>query len=291
LDCSSTVVVVSVTPVHWPSEISWNVKDASGTEMCDSAAMGALLEGVPAYSECCLPDATYTIHCYDSYGDGWNGAFLTFGNAEKCTGFDNGNALDDTLTVGQNGDDVVHASCSDVELSLTPGSYPEEISWTITFDCNSHYLSEVLVTDVETTYACCLPAGYHEVVCNDAWGDGWGGAVFTVAGTSVCESFSSGNVMTDSITVTASEKQTATESKVSQTREVPRRTREVKESSARERTLADEVEPMPVSIPVYVFAVIGAITVLYYIYISLRERYCKAYEFERVDDITECDEL
>ena len=39
---------------------------------------------------CLLKPGSYTIHCDDSYGDGWHGGFIEILGNNYCTGFSNG---------------------------------------------------------------------------------------------------------------------------------------------------------------------------------------------------------
>jgi len=73
--CADGEVAVdySVSNGTWPSEISWQLNDESGTTI---ASGGAGVAGT-----WCLVPGTYTFIGLDSYGDGWNGATATFFNA------------------------------------------------------------------------------------------------------------------------------------------------------------------------------------------------------------------
>ena len=51
-----------------------NIVDESGVEVAEG--------GAPFNDLLCLPEGTYTINGYDSYGDGWNGNVLTIFDSE-----------------------------------------------------------------------------------------------------------------------------------------------------------------------------------------------------------------
>ena len=51
----------------FPDEISWNIKNCSGTE---------LVSGYAGDSTAALIPDVFTICMEDNYGDGWNGAYL-----------------------------------------------------------------------------------------------------------------------------------------------------------------------------------------------------------------------
>ena len=62
---------VSVNSGSYPSEISWSIIDCDGE---------VILEGGAPFSGC-ISLVDYSINMNDSYGDGWNGANLTIGEA------------------------------------------------------------------------------------------------------------------------------------------------------------------------------------------------------------------
>lgn len=86
--CASNLVSFSVTAGSWPTEVSWNLVNSSGT----TVATG----GAPANQSLCLPTGCYTLNMIDSYGDGWNGATFSavLGGTTIATG---------TLSGGYNG--------------------------------------------------------------------------------------------------------------------------------------------------------------------------------------------
>ena len=70
--CEGDIVAISVGGGYWDSEITWNISDADGN---------VVAEGAAGESEACLdPAACYTLNMFDSYGDGWNSAFLFINN-------------------------------------------------------------------------------------------------------------------------------------------------------------------------------------------------------------------
>ena len=64
-----TPVFVECTPGEYPNEISWEIMT------CDSMIL--LGGGAPYFGAALRPDPDrFIIHMMDSYGDGWNGAYL-----------------------------------------------------------------------------------------------------------------------------------------------------------------------------------------------------------------------
>ena len=69
-DCNDIVVDGG----SWQGEVSWDIVDESGaTVAAGGAPYGGLL---------CLGDGTYTVNGADSFGDGWNGNYLTVLDSE-----------------------------------------------------------------------------------------------------------------------------------------------------------------------------------------------------------------
>jgi len=61
------------------SEVSWEILDASGTVVLSDAS------GTPYDGETCLDDGVYTVNGFDSWGDGWNGNYLTLVDSDGYT--------------------------------------------------------------------------------------------------------------------------------------------------------------------------------------------------------------
>ena len=165
-DSSEGCVEVNVSEGSWPAEVSWTISDASGQELlsggapftgefncdvqvsgctdpsaCNYNASAELDDGscaeldecgdcggdgpLPGY-DCdgnieCGSGALLSIEMIDSYGDGWNGTDLII-NGESFT--------------FETGDNASASLCYDpsqgcVSVTATEGSYPTEVSWTI----------------------------------------------------------------------------------------------------------------------------------------------------------------
>merc|ERR1712086_683212 len=79
---------VSLHTVYWASEITFEILDESGTQLCKG---GPYRENGVEYPVlgCSLP-TVITVKCYDSYGDGWHGGYLQIGDKEVCKDFRSG---------------------------------------------------------------------------------------------------------------------------------------------------------------------------------------------------------
>jgi len=109
----------------WPGEISWTIDDGEGTQI--SSGNTSNTNGGTAF---CPPPTpcSHTFNMADSYGDGWNGATVNIivNGAIALEGA--------TITGGSSGSETFEAATGDtIELDWTnTGSWPSEISWTIT---------------------------------------------------------------------------------------------------------------------------------------------------------------
>lgn len=140
--CADGEVAVdySVSNGTWPSEISWQLNDASGTTI---ASGGAGVAGT-----WCLVPGTYTFIGLDSYGDGWNGATATFFNATG--GYSLGTFV---LTSGGQGSLTLNVSL-DVPGCTDPNA--------------DNYNPDATVDDG----SCCLDNTIN-ITLYDSFGDGW----------------------------------------------------------------------------------------------------------------------
>ena len=84
-------VDVSWTAGSYAYEVSWSVLDAAGTSVLDG-------DGYTSDTQLQLPPGDYTLACYDSYGDGWNGGYVTIAGEDLCGDFED-DYSDTTFTV------------------------------------------------------------------------------------------------------------------------------------------------------------------------------------------------
>ena len=90
---------VRLTTEYWGSEISWEIlPDGSDTtdplygKFCGTPS-GFTYQSSFQYKETCNLKAgnSYILHCRDSYGDGWNGGYITIQGVNYC-GYEDGEA-------------------------------------------------------------------------------------------------------------------------------------------------------------------------------------------------------
>lgn len=74
-ECDYNPVLLLLNTQAWGYEISWELTDSAGIVV----ASGDNYTSWSGYAiELCLPDGCYEFHMYDSWGDGWNGAYYMF---------------------------------------------------------------------------------------------------------------------------------------------------------------------------------------------------------------------
>ena len=89
-----------------------------------------------------------------------------------------------------------------LEVKLTTKVHGSEISWTLgTCSSDTSYGN-----NQEYVQRCCLAHGSHYLQCLDSYGDGWTGGYIEVAGTSYCDTFSSGRSMSTLINLQGTQK-------------------------------------------------------------------------------------
>ena len=122
-----TPVFVECTTGEYPNEITWEIMT------CDSMIL--LGGGSPYFGAALMPNPNkYIIHMMDSYGDGWNGAYLIIGQEE-------------------------YGFLSDVDWMDSLGTWPQDQQeqW-VTVGCGQHpsNIEEL----VEQSF---LPTGYYNL--------------------------------------------------------------------------------------------------------------------------------
>ena len=66
-------VLISVDGGIWQDEVSWTITDCDGVEI--------IAQGGAPYEDCVVLPENYVIMMNDSWGDGWNGNYMTIGDA------------------------------------------------------------------------------------------------------------------------------------------------------------------------------------------------------------------
>lgn len=172
----------------WGEEIEWELEGCSGS-------------GYSAHNffmiECCLPYGTYTLHCTDSYGDGWNNGYLMINGEKYCHDFTTGHSQTVSVEIGPTTTpEVIDVSnCVDAEMTLQTSSWGNEITWNIA----DIFMGTGYSSHSTNALSCCLPAGEYELECVDSWGDGWHGGYIEIDGHRYCEEFTWGHTQTETV--------------------------------------------------------------------------------------------
>ena len=163
-DCEFDVAMSELG--SWPGEISYTITNAAGEVVLSGDADTVAVLGM-SYGE------TYTLTMSDSFGDGWNGGVLSIGGTEYT--FDDG--AEATAEVACAAPPV---DCTYNIVMTDPGSWAEEITWTI-----SNAAGEVVMSGDTTTEAQVLEGADGEtftLTMIDSFGDGWNGGVISING-------------------------------------------------------------------------------------------------------------
>ena len=129
-DVNSEYGCMDVAACNYSDEAIYNVPEACVYEIDECGDCGG--DGPAPGYDCdgnCVTGETLVVEMLDSYGDGWNGSNLVV------------NGVSVTLSSGSSGSEVLcfdsTAGCN--EVSVSEGSWPSEVSWTIS-DGNGNVL-------------------------------------------------------------------------------------------------------------------------------------------------------
>ena len=85
--------------VRYPSEMSYTFTSTDGQSCSHNGFSGTGLQ----QRTCLLTPGTFTLHCKDSYGDGWNGGHIEILGNSYCGDFTTGhNAQAGPITITWN---------------------------------------------------------------------------------------------------------------------------------------------------------------------------------------------
>lgn len=79
------------TTTYYGEDVSWTIHTCSSNK--------TYLSHKDASEKCCLNEGQYQLICKDLYGNGWDGAYLTFLGKRYCEDFTDGNLLTKNITI------------------------------------------------------------------------------------------------------------------------------------------------------------------------------------------------
>lgn len=210
IECGElTTLTVTMSTAIFAFEISWEITNEGGEVVISGDGYGNELTYQDAT---CLEDGCYTLHMYDSFGDGWNGAMLMLQlNNDELYSFQLPSGDYDSFTFGVNSDCIqeptpiegctdedafnynpdatvddgsclVLGNCDENELllQLTTEMWGDEISWAVLLDGDVVAEGSGYQNYSEYLIPICLGDGCYEFAMYDSFGDGWNGASFTL---------------------------------------------------------------------------------------------------------------
>jgi polyhydroxybutyrate depolymerase len=208
--CTDVLVSIETQAGSFADEMSWELVNSVGETLLD-------FQGNDEYeylqSEICLPEDCYALIGYDSYGDGWNGGYLTISYNDSIINFDlDSDANSGVLEISLNQDietcnysfygctyeyaynydaealvdngtcmypGVSAGECSEgqiIHAKTTSNDWSEEVSWKLTNELNEIiYEYESPGNYMITVDSICVNTGCYLITLEDSYGDGWVG--------------------------------------------------------------------------------------------------------------------
>merc|ERR1739845_314646 len=84
-------IEVKLSTAKYGHEISWNLGSCKNNRKYDDDAKYT--------QQCCLGPGSYSLRCKDSYGDGWNGAYIEVDGKKYCESFTAGREETSQITL------------------------------------------------------------------------------------------------------------------------------------------------------------------------------------------------
>lgn len=158
---------ISVTSGSSHNDVYWELVDEFGALIASG--------GAPEDQVVCLPDGCYTLFMYDANGDGWEGAVYTITDVATGTVVSTGTLASGGYGTGQVIIGAGCGSCTFVNLEVSAGSAPGDVSWDL-YDALGNFIASGGAPTLQTL---CLQPGCYTMYAYDAIGDGWNGAQYT----------------------------------------------------------------------------------------------------------------
>jgi hypothetical protein len=176
--CSSgqSQIKIQLVPDQFPTEITWDLKDAAGSIVLSGAGDPNYLT---TYDSICVPNNTcYTFNIYDAFGDGiccayGNGSYTIYLNGiQFATG---GNyTTSQSVSINCPPPQLCPPGQDQIKIVLLTDNYPNETTWFLKDGAGNTVLSGAgLVAATTTTDSICVsPGSCHQFEIFDSFGDG-----------------------------------------------------------------------------------------------------------------------
>jgi len=191
-------------------QIELEILDSQGNQVEYITGLGNA--AIVYYDICLDAEECYTVNMSNSTSTGWYGGYfwINSGDTQVSTGALAEDLEFDSTTFSISNTGCPYAGCTDPEafnydqgasfddnsciyideceattlfLTYSPGSWPEEVSWTITDD-GGNLVANSIEYPVGAAYTdvLCLGAGCYTVNMGDSFGDGWNGGILQLIG-------------------------------------------------------------------------------------------------------------
>ncbi|WP_306641334.1 T9SS type A sorting domain-containing protein [Sanyastnella coralliicola] len=74
-ECDGQTALILLTTEMWGAEVSWDITDSEGNVIASGQGEGN--DMISTSTACLYEGECYTLNMYDSFGDGWNGGFIS----------------------------------------------------------------------------------------------------------------------------------------------------------------------------------------------------------------------
>lgn len=162
--------LIQVSSGFYNYEIYWYEKDGSGNVVATG--------GAPFSSSFCLAPGCYQFYLFDSFGDGWNGSVYTIsegGNVIATGTLEDGDSEVNLIGIG-GVSCIPNCGAGEVPylLSITEGTFPNEIFWTL----ENPGGVEIDNGGAPSAQYFCAAEDCYTLNMFDSFGDGWNGAEY-----------------------------------------------------------------------------------------------------------------
>ena len=170
----------------WAEEISWSIYNDSDELI--AGPFSGFEDNSTYFQPFCLEDGCYFALLEDSYGDGWQGGSITFYLSESISGTVVGASaildLSNDLSCGML--ECAAGTGDPYYATVSADLFGEELSWGVVDSDENQVVGPYgnfgeYVTGEESYESFCLTPDCYTVVMYDSYGDGWQGAVLTIA--------------------------------------------------------------------------------------------------------------
>jgi len=172
--CTEVPIVVHISTRKWADEISWDID--GGTKFGKSPGYA---DNKEVYARFCMTEGAHTFHAFDTFADGWDGAYFEVLDQNgthviaggKTAGKVTGSGATVGFTLSKSGAAQSSSKMHNVSVTIVAQGFADEISWSI--DGGTKY--DKYKDNSNKTTVISLSEGQHTLAYFDSFADGWQG--------------------------------------------------------------------------------------------------------------------